>query len=98
MTFKIFLQNKSTEGFITNNIDISMLIKKIVGDDVSSIKYVWYNLNTQSFDDRKTFDTEEEAKEDILKAYCHTKEICGQKVVGISLEYDEEKIIQGEIK
>jgi hypothetical protein len=98
MTFKVFLQNKSPEGFITNNIDMSILIKKITGNDASSIKYVWYNLNTQSFDDRKTFNTEEDAKWDILKAYYNAKEICGQKIVGISLDYDEEKNIQGEIK
>ena len=54
-------------------------------------------MNTQSFDDRKTFNTEEEAKWDILKAYYNVKEICGQKVVGISLDYVEQNV-QGEIK
>lgn len=97
MTFKVFLQNKSPEGVITTNIDMNILIKKIIGDDVRSIKYVWFNLNTQSFDDRKTFNTEEEAKWDILKAYYNVKEICGQKVVGISLDYVEQNV-QGEIK
>lgn len=98
MTFKVFLQNKSPEGVITTNIDMNILIKKITGNDVNSnIKYVWYNLNTQSFDDRKTFNTEEEAKWDILKAYYNVKEICGKKVVGISLDYVEQNV-QGEIK
>ena len=98
MTFKVFLQNKTNENIFSNDIDIFVLIKKIVGSDVGDIKYVWYNMNTQSFNDRKTFDTEEDAKEDILMAFCHATEVCGKKIVGISLDYDVEQNVQGEIK
>ena len=84
MTCTIYLEHQTPDGKKSERKDTYVLIKKIL--DVSEIRYVWFNFESESFDDSKTFRNEDEAKRDILNAFSTTKEIFGDKVISIILE------------
>ena len=86
MTCTIYLEHITPDGKRIENKEVYVLIQKII-NSINAIKYVWLHLNSESFDDSKTFEDEEEAKQDIFKAYTGINEIYGDKVKGISFDY-----------
>ena len=87
MTCTISLIHETPDGKQIEKKDVFVLIKKIVSHEIADMRYVWFNLNTESFDDRHSFKNENEAKKDIFNAMCEAREISGDKIVGISFDY-----------
>lgn len=86
MTCTIYLEHQTPDGKLIENKEVYVLIQKVI-QSINAIKYVWLHVESESFDDSKTFKDEDEAKRDIFKAYCNINEIFGDKVKGISFDY-----------
>lgn len=87
MTCIVSLIHETPEGKQIKKTEVYVLIKKIVSQEISDMRYVWFNLNSESFDDSHTFKNENEAKRDIFNAFCDEREVFGDKITGISFDY-----------
>ena len=85
MTCTIYLQHETPDKKVSEKKDVYILIQKIINGN--EICYVWFNLESESFDDSKTFKNEDEAKFDIFRSVYNAKDVCGDKVIGISFDY-----------
>lgn len=85
MTCTIYLQHKIPGQKAYEKENVYILIRKIIKEN--EICYVWFHLESESFDDSKTFKNEEEAMKDMFYNIYETKEILGDKVLGISFDY-----------